>query len=478
MYPLENFPIFKALQGEPSTAEDIEMDRGDESVSLEFWARPVRDEAGNVESAMVAFQDITERKRSEIELADYRRHLESMVGKRTEEVNIANKELRLRVEWLSAIVLINEIMAGSYEFTQIYEKIIEIINRLFSFQDSFIAGLDASGKQLKILSHSCHREHHPDLQDSFTTLPENVQFDPNPGQAKLIFFSKEQVSSMSGPMGDHMQLSNLQALVLLPLIMREQVFGFLGMELSAEGRNITSEEANLLGVFSIDIAQLIEISRLYEHTRMLITAEERNRLARELHDSVTQTLFTASVLAEATPRLWDKDQAIARQNMDKLSLLIRGALAEMRTMLFELRSEDLITQTLEQLLITLVEAARARTNAVINVSIMDIPELPKELTLTLYRIAREALNNALVHAAAARINISLQTEPGHVDLRIQDDGCGFDPQSVAAGHLGIRIMTERAAEIGGEVRIQSEPGRGTDILITCPINPGASAEND
>ncbi len=85
----------------------------------------------------------------------------------------------------------------------------------------------------------------------------------------------------------------------------------------------------------------MEDARLYEQTKALITAEERNRLASELHDSVTQTLFTASLLAEATPRIWDKDQDIARQNMDKLSLLIRGALAEMRTMLIELRSEEL-----------------------------------------------------------------------------------------------------------------------------------------
>ena len=87
---------------------------------------------------------------------------------------------------------------------------------------------------------------------------------------------------------------------------------------------ITREGASLLSIFSNDIAQIIQASRLFEQTRALITEEERNRLARELHDSVTQTLFTASVLAESTPRIWEKDPGIARQNLDKLALLIRG----------------------------------------------------------------------------------------------------------------------------------------------------------
>ena len=193
----------------------------------------------------------------------------------------------------------------------------------------------------------------------------------------------------------HIQDSKIQGIVLVPLQLREQVFGFLGLEMQEEGRIITAEESNLLSIFSIDIAQLIENSRLFEQTKALITAEERNRLARELHDSVTQTLFTASVLAESTPRIWDKDQGIARQNMEKLAVLIRGALAEMRSMLIELRSGELYNQTLDQLLVTLVEAGRARTHAVIDLSVMEIPELPKNVTLAFYRMAQEALNNAI-----------------------------------------------------------------------------------
>ncbi len=245
-----------------------------------------------------------------------------------------------------------------------------------------------------------------------------------------------------------------------------------------EGRLITSEEFNLLIIFSTDIAQLIEDSHLYEQSKALIAAEERNRLARDLHDSVTQTLFTASVLAEATPRIWDKDPGIARQNMEKLSRLIRGALAEMRSMLIELRSGDLYNQALDRLLITLVEAARVRTQAIITTSIMDAPELPEDVTLAFYRFAQEALNNAITHAAATQINLSLLAEPDLVELRIQDDGCGFDPGAVSAGHLGISIMRERVAKIGGVIQIHSEPDRGTDIVITWSSKAGETAKYD
>ena len=198
--------------------------------------------------------------------------------------------------------------------------------------------------------------------------------------------------------------------------------------------------------------------------------QERNRLARELHDSVTQTLFTASVLAEATPRIWDKERQLAIQNMANLSQLIRGALAEMRSMLIELRSGDLRDQTLEELLHTLVEAAQGRSRVDFRLSIMDIPELADRVTLAFYRTAREALNNVIVHSRATRVDISLIEEDGRIELLIRDNGRGFDPGTVPTGHLGIKIMRERAAEIGADLSINSEADRGTEILLTKRIN--------
>ena len=206
--------------------------------------------------------------------------------------------------------------------------------------------------------------------------------------------------------------------------------------------------------------------------------EERNRLARDLHDSVTQTLFTASVLAEATPRIWNKNESVARHNLDRLSQLIRGALAEMRSLLIELRSGELDDQTLDQLLHTLIEAAQGSSNIRISESIMEISELPKNITSAFYRVAREALNNVIVHAGATRVDISLIEERGWVTLRIQDNGVGFDPQAVKAGHLGIKIMGERVAEAGGDLRIHSEIGKGADVTFAWSRTEGAALENE
>ena len=471
-YPLERFPPYTALQGAAAHTDDLEMDQGDRRVPFEIWASPIKDDQGNIESAVVAFQDITQRKQSEAELEEYRRNLEALVGKRTEELNAANQELKLRLEWMSAIVLVTETMARSSDFTQIYEKIIEIINRLFAIQDSFIAELDESREQLKILAHSCHSQSHPDLVGSLTTLPGNTLADAIREPDKLVFLSKEQLDLMNGPIGCHIQVTKIQGIVLAPLLLREQVFGFLGLEMVEQARTISSEESNLLRIFLLDIAHLIEDSRLFEQNKALITAEERHRLARDLHDSVTQTLFTASVLAEAAPRMFDKDQAIARQYMTELNMLIRGALAEMRSILIELRSLEMQNQTLDDLLVTLVEAAQTRTEGTIRLLTVPVSGLPKEVTVALYRIAREALNNAILHAEATEICVFMLEDPGRVEIHVQDNGCGFDPSDLPVDHFGIKIMGERAKGIGGDVQIYSEPGHGTDITITWPDSEG------
>ena len=158
-------------------------------------------------------------------------------------------------------------------------------------------------------------------------------------------------------------------------------------------------------------------------------------------------------------------------------MLIRGALAEMRSMLLELRSGASPDQSLSQLLTTLAEATRARSNMAVSLSIEGDRELPADVTMTLYRIAQEALNNVVKHAEATQVDITLLNEPDRVALHIRDDGRGFDPQAIPAGHMGISIMAERAQKIGADVQIQSQPGRGTEVSVTWPA-PTGSANHD
>ena len=212
---------------------------------------------------------------------------------------------------------------------------------------------------------------------------------------------------------------------------------------------------------------------LVEDVTDVLTAEqeiaaldERERLARELHDAVSQSLFTAGMIADATPRLWDKDPASGQQNLELLSTMIRGASAEMRSLLLELRPDTLKDQTLGKLLETLAVAARAQTRAAVSLKVEGDRLLPEDVTIALHRIAQETLYNIGKHAEASMVVIDLNYGPESAKLCIEDDGRGFDPLAIPAGHLGIGIMRERAQKIGATFQINSKPGDGTLVVVT------------
>jgi PAS domain S-box-containing protein len=202
---------------------------------------------------------------------------------------------------------------------------------------------------------------------------------------------------------------------------------------------------------------------------------ERERLAHDLHDAVTQTLFSASLIAEVLPQLWDLDPHEARRNLDKLRQLTRSALAEMRTLLLELRSAALTERPLDDLLRHLSEAFTSRTNIPAALSVNGTCAPPPEVQIALYRIAQEALNNIAKHAAASRATLDLQCSDGRIELCIDDDGRGFDASAIPAGHLGVGIMRERATKVGALLTTESEIGRGTEVKV---VWQGEAAEKD
>lgn len=197
-------------------------------------------------------------------------------------------------------------------------------------------------------------------------------------------------------------------------------------------------------------------------------AEERSRLARDLHDAVTQTLFSASLIAEVLPRLWERKPEEGERRLHELRELTRGALAEMRTLLYELRPNVLVNTELGDLLRQLAEATTGRARLPIHVhTAPPNPPLPADAQVALYRIAQEALNNIAKHAAASSAEVALRVVPTQqVSLHISDDGRGFDAAQVGAEQLGLEIMRERAAAIGATLQIESTPGSGTTIHAT------------
>jgi two-component system nitrate/nitrite sensor histidine kinase NarX len=206
-------------------------------------------------------------------------------------------------------------------------------------------------------------------------------------------------------------------------------------------------------------------AHLYEQAQTLATLQERQRLAQNLHDAVNQSLFSASLIAEVLPRLWERDPDEARQSLEDLRRLTRGAMAEMRGLLAELRPLVLTDSDLGDLLRQLGDALTGRTNIPVLVTITGQDPLPAEIQVALYRLCQEALNNIAKHAAAQKVLINLQVDAGSVTLQIRDDGCGFDPENIPSGHYGLSMMRERANAIRADLSITSQPRQGVEILI-------------
>ncbi|MBK9710395.1 MAG: GAF domain-containing protein [Kouleothrix sp.] len=252
----------------------------------------------------------------------------------------------------------------------------------------------------------------------------------------------------------------------------EQVLGMLFVQSYSRGA-YTDEDEETLKLLAAHAAIALENARRYEQARELAASEERTRLARELHDSVTQTLYAASLLTEALPVVWQRSPAEGARNLAKLRLLVRGALAEMRTLLFELRPAALTAADLGTLLKQLGDVLTGHTRIPVELTVEGQASIPPDVKIALYRIAQEAFNNVAKHAGAARVGVTFQAQAGALFLSVCDDGRGFDLAAVPAERMGLRIMAERAAGIGAELRIESTPRRGTTVSVSWP-EPGVS----
>lgn len=204
--------------------------------------------------------------------------------------------------------------------------------------------------------------------------------------------------------------------------------------------------------------------RLQEKATQDAVLAERTRLARDLHDAVTQTLFSTTLIADVLPDIWEMNQAEGKRRLEELRVLTRGALAEMRTLLVELRPNALVEVPLPTLLRQLVDALIGRARINIQLSTEGETKLPADVQIGLYRIAQEALNNVIKHAKASEAVVTLRLGET-VRLTVADNGKGFESSTVTADHLGLKIMRERAEAIGAKINIYSEPDEGTQISV-------------
>jgi PAS domain S-box-containing protein len=254
-----------------------------------------------------------------------------------------------------------------------------------------------------------------------------------------------------------------QAFANLPLMIKGRSIGSIGFGFSTP-QPFEESERFFMNSLAHQCAQALERARLSEQAQLAAAVEERQRLARDLHDAVSQTLFTASILAEALPNLWERNPARAREQSLQLARINRSALAEMRTLLLELRPATIANNTLNDLLRQLGQAIQGRRQIEVEVAVQEEGRLPTEAHITFYRIAQETLNNILKHAQATHVSVRLQASPERAELHIHDNGVGFDTEGQRSG-LGLGMMQERARAIQAHVSITSAPGQGTEVLL-------------
>jgi signal transduction histidine kinase len=258
--------------------------------------------------------------------------------------------------------------------------------------------------------------------------------------------------------------SAIRAELAVPIVISDRLLGMLNIE---SEQPISDEDAAGVTIIADQLAVAIENARLAERGRQLAVLEERRRLARELHDSVTQSLFSMSLLAQALPDLWDIDQGEARAGLSQIRDLTRGALAEMRALLFELRPAALGDQGLAHALREHLAAFERQSGIPAVVEAAEDTALPEPVGQAFFRIAQEALANVARHAQASCVRLALR---GRMPVRlvIADDGQGFEPERVGEGHFGLISMRERAAQVSARLHVRSRAGAGTEIAVEWP----------
>ncbi len=216
-----------------------------------------------------------------------------------------------------------------------------------------------------------------------------------------------------------------------------------------------------------------ELRLLYEQAQELVSLQERQRLARELHDSVSQALYAIGLGAHTAREAIASDSEQALASIDYVLALAEAGLAEMRALIFELRPESLEIEGLVAALTKQVAVLRTRYKLNVEADLGEEPDLSMEMKHALYRIAQEALHNIVKHARASVVVLQLARQANEIILQVRDNGRGFDQAGHFPGHLGLRSMHERVSKMGGTLTIESIPGQGTCVGVRMPIVLGS-----
>lgn len=398
------------------------------------------------------------------------------VSERIRAEQLLNQGVETRTHEQAMLLEISHTLASTLEFQPglILDQLREIIEYthggLFALEDSTLVTLAMRGTPE--LEKSMPFRIHLQGQEILTKLFNGHK----PIRIADIWSDNPQAQFLRSLLADGaaVLLEGMQSWMWVPLAAGGRIIGGVGI---AETRKnyFTAHHADLALSVANQAAIAMINTELYGQAQTLAVLEERQRLARNLHDAVNQSLFTAGLIAEVLPRLWERDQDEARRSLEDLRRLTRGAQAEMRVLLAELRPSTLTDSNLGDLLRLLGNALTGRTNIPVTVTITGEYILASDVQVAFYRVCQEALHNVAKHAKANQVEINLQQDGAVIELTIRDDGRGFDPKQTFSGHYGLSMMRERAESVGALFSVTSQPNHGTEIMIRWTKTPPEEA---
>lgn len=404
------------------------------------------------------------------QLRDLINSLEQRVNDRTHALQEANQALERRALQLQTSARVGRDATSILNLDDLLTQVVDLIQDAFDYYHVQVYLLDRDTKRLMLRAggralsaeHRCLETDKPSIntravQTGAPVLVNDIAHEPD-----YLYDSS---------------LPNTRAELVVPLRVGERVIGTLDVH-HAQANAFAAEDVLVIQSLGDQIAVAIENARLYDQSLGLAILEERTRLARELHDSVTQSLYSLVLLSESWRRQLNTDVAGAQPEMylRRIGEIAQQALKEMRLLIHELRPPTLDQESL-------VDALRKRFDAVENhvgiegrVVMDDLFDLPSGIAEGLYRIAQEALNNALKHAQASRETVHIYVNDGAVVMEICDNGQGFDLQAVESkGGMGLSSMRERTYQLGGSLVVRSSPGTGTVVTVRVPLRNAISA---
>lgn len=429
------------------------MTKTTDILTLEWSHVPIYNRDGAIVEFVSIGADITQRLKAEEELAIYRHSLEDLVAERTTKLEEANQALRQQQKLLERRHYVVETLAdllrqlNSGQPTEvILKQSLAHTKLLLNATDCFLYSFEAERQLWQAIR------------------PDNSLVD-----ISSLDISASVIAGLSEVTTSHRltiitDKGGIQLIV--PLVKNKIIYGAMILLYPDVP---TAEEEQLAVALSNQLVLALETAHLRTQAKEAATQAERNRLAHDLHDCVTQTLFLINNIAGFLPDLLERYPSKVLSQLALLQRLSQGALAEMRGLLLELRPETLLKHPLGSLLKQLGKAAMTRGNLQIQTEIIGERRWPAEIQIALYRITQEALNNAIKHSDATCVTITLVCNSDQIVLSIIDDGKGFNLQTEYNETMGLNIMAERATAIGADLKIDSEPGQGTLIEVSLSL---------